>query len=163
LSRSTDPIRLLTGVCLGIALALPAHTRADEGRVWEIDGVRLERAQVARLADDMATRTLQAVRQKVEGIDLRSEQEQQMLAIYRGVALEVFAAVVSAVERGDLADDAKDAEIRRLVIEGQQRSHAQLEKVFDERQLALYSAWEAKQVDAYQNRRWDRRGRRERR
>jgi hypothetical protein len=140
-----------------------APAAAEPARVWEINGIRLEREQVGRLADDMAERTVAAVGEKVEGIELSEQQRAKMRGIYRAVSLEVFDQVVVVVERGDLADAQKDEEVRRLVLAGQQRSHAALEAVLDARQMELYSRWEKQQVDAYQSRRWDRGARRRRR
>ena len=47
-----------------------------------------------------------------------------------------------------------------LVLAGQTRSHAQLASVLDPEQLALYTAWEDRQVEAFKNRRWNDRRRR---
>jgi hypothetical protein len=52
--------------------------------------------------------------------------------------------------------------VRELVLEGQRESHARLVGVLDARQLELYSAWEARQVEAFKSKRWDRRQRRRR-
>ena len=128
-------------------------------RVWEVNGIRLERDQVDRLATDMATRTVAAVERKVQGIALRAEQRDAMLAIYRDVALGVFDRVVSVVDRQDLSDAQKESQVRELVLEGQRLSHAQLEHVLDGRQLPLYTQWEDDQVRAYRSARWDRRRR----
>jgi len=130
-------------------------------RVWEIDGVRLEPSQVERLADDMATRTVNAVQTKVPGLDLRDGQVEAMRGVYRTVALDVFAEVVKEVGRTDVSDADKEARVRELVLAGQKRSHAELEHVLDARQVALYSVWEDQQVAAFQSRRLgDRRRRR---
>ena len=143
-----------------LACTASAQQPADPARVWEINGIRLEPAQVERLADDMAARTVAAVQTKVESIDLRDGQAEEMRAVYRGVALEVFADVVKEVERSDQTDAQKEERVRELVLEGQKRSHAKLETVLDARQLALYTAWEEKQVDAFKSRRWNDRRRR---
>lgn len=137
-----------------------AQSPADAPRVWEINGIRLEPAQVERLADDMASRTVSAVEEKVPGIDLRDTQLEQMRGIYRGVALDVFAGVVVEVARSDRTDAEKETRVRELVLEGQSRSHAELGAVLDSRQLALYTAWEDRQVEAFKTRRWNDRRRR---
>jgi hypothetical protein len=143
-----------------LACAASAQQPADPARVWEINGIRLESAQVERLADDMAARTVAAVQTKLEGIDLRDGQAEEMRTVYRGVALDVFADVVKEVDRSDQTDAQKEERVRQLVLEGQKRSHTRLETVLDARQLALYTAWEDKQVDAFKSRRWNDRRRR---
>jgi hypothetical protein len=129
-------------------------------RVWEINGIRLEPAQVERLADDMAGRTVVAVQEKVPELALRDGQAERMRGVYRSVALDVFAEVVSEVARADRTDSEKEARVRELVLAGQSRSHAELVSVLVERQLALYSAWEERQVEAFKSRRWNDRRRR---
>jgi hypothetical protein len=124
-----------------------------------VNGIRLERSQVDRLATDMASRTVAAVERKVQGIALRPEQRDAMLEIYRDVALGVFDRVVGVVDRQDLSDAEKESQVRELVLEGQRLSHARLERVLDERQLPLYAQWEDEQVRAYKSARWDRRRR----
>jgi hypothetical protein len=156
------------GLLAALAIALGSGAAAredseDKERVWEINGIRLEREQVGRLADDMAERTVAAVIEKVEGIGLSEEQRSAMRGIYRKVSLDVFDQVVIVVERADLSDGQKDDEVRRLVLAGQERSHQALVAVLDARQMELYSRWEKQQVDAYQSRRWDRSARRRRR
>jgi hypothetical protein len=143
------------------ATALPSGSGSSDG--WEVNGIRLERAQVDRLADDMAGRTVAAVDRKVAGIELAESQRTRMLEIYRSVALDVFDQVVNVIEREDLSDARKDEEVRRLVLAGQERSHAALQDVLEARQMELYSQWERQQVEAYKSRRWDRGGRRRRR
>jgi hypothetical protein len=151
---------------LSLALVLALSARADDAppaaapRVWEIDGVRLEPSQVERLAEDMAGRTVSAVETKVPGLELRDGQAEAMRAVYRGVALDVFAEVVKEVGREDVSDAGKEVRVRELVLAGQKRSHAELERVLDARQLALYSAWEERQVAAFQSRRLGERRRR---
>jgi hypothetical protein len=148
-----------------IAMLAAASARADApaapARVWEINGIRLEPAQVERLADDMAARTVDAVQEKIPGIALRDGQAERMRAVYRGVALDVFAEVVKEVALDDRSDGEKEERVRELVLEGQRRSHTELEAVLDPAQLELYTAWEDKQLDAFKSRRWsDRRRRR---
>jgi len=127
----------------------PAETAPR--RFWEINGVRLERDQVDRLADDMAERTVEAVVERVEGIALAPEQRAQMREIYRRVSVEVFDAMVPVVEREDLSDAAKEDAVRALVLDGQTRSHAALQSVLDADQMQRYSRWEKEQVDAYRS------------
>lgn len=149
------------GRALLLFVLLPALAHAD--RVWELNGIRLEAGQVERLADDMAQRTVEAVESKLPALALREPQRARMLEIYRETALDVFDDVVVLVERADLDDAAKDAQIRELALAGQRRSHEQLLGVLDEAQLPLYSAWEDEQVEAFQSRRLDERRRRRRR
>ena len=158
MKRATALVVLLTLVAAAPALA---DTPAP-GRTWEVNGIRLEPGQVERLASDMATRTVEAVERNVAGIGLADAQRATMLEIYRSVSLVVYDRVVEAVGREDQDDGAKEARVRELVLEGQRESHEQLAKVLDARQLELYSAWEARQVDAFKSRRWEGRRRRKR-
>ena len=153
-------IALLLPVLSLLARLAAAQTAGAAPRVWEIDGVRLEPAQVERLADDMAGRTVRAVQEKIPGIALREGQSEAMRAIYRRVALDVFAEVVREVARTDRSDAEKEARAHELVLAGQGRSHAALVSVLDAQQLALYTAWEDRQVEAFKSRRWDERRRR---
>ena len=137
-----------------------AETSAVAPRVWEINGIRLEPAQVERLADDMAGRTVGAVQEKIPEIALSHGQAEAMRAVYRSVALDVFAEVVAEVERADRSDAEKEERVRELVLAGQSRSHAQLVSVLDARQFDLYTAWEERQVEAFKSRRWNDRRRR---
>jgi hypothetical protein len=152
-----------TVICLALLCAVLARTAAAaEGppeRVWEVNGIRLERSQVDRLAADMARRTVAAVERKVEGIALRPGQRDAMLEIYRDVSLGVFERVVDVVDRSDLSDAEKESSVRELVLEGQRQSHERLTSVLDARQLPLYARWEEEQVKAYKSARWDRRRR----
>lgn len=156
-------MRQIALLCPLLALAArlaAAQAPADAPRVWEIDGVRLEPAQVERLADDMAGRTVRAVQEKIPTIGLRDGQAEAMREIYRGVALDVFAEVVREVARSDRSEAEKEARVRELVLAGQGRSHAELVSVLDAQQLALYTAWEDRQVEAFNSRRWNERRRR---
>lgn len=128
---------------------------------WEVDGIRLERDQVERLAAEMADRTVRAVEEKVGGIALTDGQRPAMHEIYRDVALDVYRDVVEVVAREDIDDRQKEERVRELVLAGQRRSHESLRAVLDDRQMALYSAWEAAQIEAFKSRRWSR-GRRRR-
>jgi hypothetical protein len=140
-----------------LALLLPLAARAEGA--WEVNGIRLEPAQVERLADDLAARTLEAVVTSVAGIDLREPQRERMHSIYRATALEVYGRVIPVVQDDELAEDAKRARVRELVLEGQRKSHDQIAEVLDAGQLEAYSAWERAQVEAFQSRRLDRRRR----
>ncbi|MBW2281918.1 MAG: hypothetical protein JRG76_20290 [Deltaproteobacteria bacterium] len=151
--------RLIGALLCGLCLAPPAHA----GRVWEVNGIRLEGEQVERLAADLADRTVVAVEQGVPDIGLRDEQRARMREIYLESALDVYERVVQVIGRDDLDDDAKQSRVRELVLEGQRSSHAKLEPVLDERQFRLYSAWETAQVESFQSRRLDARRRRRRR
>jgi hypothetical protein len=150
---------------LAALLAVSGPVRADPAparRAWEVNGIRLEPGQVEQLASDMASRTVEAVEKNVADIGLAAAQREKMLEVYRGVSLDVYDRVVDVVARDDLDDAAKESRVRELVLEGQRASHVQLEGVLDARQLELYSAWEARQVEAFKSRRWERRGRRRR-
>jgi hypothetical protein len=140
-----------------LALLLPFAARAEGA--WEVNGIRLEPAQVERLADDLAARTLDAVVANVAGIDLREPQRDRMRAIYRTTALEVYGRVIPVVQDDALAEDVKRARVRELVLEGQRKSHDQIAEVLDADQLDAYSTWEQVQVEAFQSRRLDRRRR----
>jgi tRNA U34 5-carboxymethylaminomethyl modifying GTPase MnmE/TrmE len=155
------------GIALLVALAAlggrPAHAQA--ARVWEVNGIRLEEAQVERLATDIARQTVVAV-ERLDGLALRTEQSQALEAIYRVVALDTYDQVVRVVNREDLADAAKEAEVKRLVIAGQEHSSTRAAEVLDAAQYATYRVWEEKQVEAFRQRGlWssERRGRRGRR
>jgi hypothetical protein len=148
-----------------LALSAATSARADPSpapRSWEVNGIRLEPGQVERLSADLAARTLAAVESKVVGIGLDDAQRARLLEIYRSVSLAVYDRVVEVVGRDDLDDAAKEARVRELVLEGQRDSHAHLTGVLDARQMELYSAWEARQVEAFKSKRWDRRQRRRR-
>ena len=149
---------------LALSLLVLARVAAAQAppaaRTWEVDGIRLEPSQVERLADDMASRTVEAVQQKIPDIALQQPQVAKMRDVYRTVALDVFSGVVKEVGRDDLPDADKEAKVRELVLAGQKRSHAELESVLDAKQLALYSAWEDKQIAAFQSRRLGERRRR---
>ncbi|MFQ5514694.1 MAG: hypothetical protein ACE5FG_09665 [Myxococcota bacterium] len=149
------------GLLLVALIALAPGARAE--RVWEVNGIRLEADQVDRLADELAERTVQAVLEKVEGLDLSEAQRKQMHEIYRDVALDVYERVVEVIEDDSLGDAEKEERARELALEGQRRSHARLEAVLSDPQMALYSRWEHEQVDAFQSRRLDSRRRRRRR
>jgi len=150
---------VLSLLVLGARLA-SAQAPADGARVWEINGIRLEPAQVERLADDMAGRTVSAVQEKIPELALRDGQAERMRGVYRGVALDVFAEVVSEVARGDRTDAEKEARVRELVLAGQSRSHTELGSVLDARQLGVYTTWEERQIEAFKSRRWNDRRRR---
>jgi len=162
-----DRPRPRLGVAFWAALAslwLAAEARPSERtvdrEVWEVNGIRLERDQIDRLADDMAERTVEAVKTRIPGIALQNGQEGEMRRIYREVALGVFDRVVGVVESADLDDDAKEARVRELVLDGQRQSHTRLEEVLEASQMELYTVWEQQQVDAYKSRRYSRRRRR---
>jgi hypothetical protein len=162
----------MTGRTLALAVALaalgraPAHAEsAEDTRVWEVNGIRLEASQVERLASDIARQTLVAV-ERLDGLGLRGEQGEALESIYRTVALDTYDEVVRVVNREDLADAEKEAEVKRLVIAGQERSTLQVAGVLDPEQYATYRVWEQKQIESFRQRglwRSDRHGRRRRR
>ena len=164
---TTRTARLLAKLALAVAAAGASFVHAQDSaqpRVWEINGIRLEADQVERLASDMAERTVAAVIENVPGIELEDAQRAQMLAIYRDVSLDVYASIVDVVNTPDLDDDTKEERVRELTLAGCERSHALLEPVLRQEQLALYTTWEQAQIEAYENNRSDgrRRGRRRR-
>jgi len=151
--------RLLARIlAIGLAALAPGGASAQgDGELWEVNGVRLEAEQVERLAADLATRTVRAVETGVPDLALSDTQRTSVEAIYRSVALDVYRRIVADLEQADLDERAREERARALALEGQQRSHEQLVPVLDERQLALYSAWEARQIEAFKSKRWDRR------
>jgi hypothetical protein len=140
-----------------LAALLPLAARAEGA--WEVNGIRLEPAQVERLADDLAARTVDSVVANVARLELTPPQRERMHAIYRETALDVYGRVIPVVKDRALDPEAKRARVRELVLEGQRRSHAELAAVLDARQLEAYSAWERVQVDAFRSRRLDSRRR----
>jgi hypothetical protein len=138
---------------LGLALAAldPGPAAAETARVWEVNGIRLEPAQVERLASDIASQTVRAVG-RLEGLALREEQSDALEGAYREVALDTYDQVVAVVNRDDLSDAAKETEVKRLVIEGQERSSLRVGEILDGAQYATYRAWEERQVDAFRER-----------
>jgi len=140
---------------LALALAAlggaPMRAHAQAARVWEVNGVRLEASQVERLASDIARQTVVAV-ERQPGLALRPEQASALESLYHAVALDTYDHVVAVVNRADLDDAAKEAEVKRLVIEGQERSTVRVAELLDPAQYATYRAWEQKQVAAFQQR-----------
>lgn len=137
---------------LGLALALaPRPVVAEASRVWEVNGVRLESAQVERLAADIAAQTVVAV-ERLDGLTLREDQGEALEAIYHDVALDTYDQVVAVVNREDLDDATKEAEVKRLVIEGQERSTERVAEILDAPQYATYRTWEQRQVEAFRER-----------
>ena len=151
---------LLFGLALVVLDARPVA--AEAGRVWEVNGIRLEPAQVERLASDIAVQTVRAVG-RVDGLALRDEQSAVLEGIYREVALDTYDQVVAVVNREDLADAAKEAEVKRLVIAGQESSSVRVAEILDAAQYDSYRAWEKRQVDAFRERGLWSNGRRKRR
>jgi hypothetical protein len=143
--RRTAPAFLIALAAAAAAAAAPP------GRVWEVNGIRLEAEQVDRLADDIARQTVEAVR-RVEGLALRDGQDRALLAVYRDVALEVYDRAVGVVNRSDLDDAAKEDQVKTLVLNGQRRSTAYVKRILDPAQYAVYSAWEDRQVEAFRAR-----------
>ena len=137
----------------GLLLFAVSGATADPaaGRVWEVNGIRLEAEQVDRLADDIARQTVEAVR-RVEGLALRDGQDRALLAVYRDVALEVYDRAVAVVNRGDLGDAAKEDQVKTLVLNGQRRSTAYVKRILDPAQYEVYRAWEDRQVEAFRAR-----------
>ncbi len=138
----------LTVAALG---SLSTHAHAQTARVWEVNGVRLEASQVERLASDIARQTVVAV-ERQPGLTLRPEQATALEGLYHEVALDTYDRVVAVVNRSDLDDAAKEAEVKRLVIEGQEHSTVRVAELLDPAQYATYRAWEQKQVAAFQQR-----------
>jgi hypothetical protein len=138
---------------LAALLLLGAAGAAAEppGRIWEVNGIRLEAEQVDRLADDIARQTVAAVR-RVDGLVLRDGQDRALETVYRDAALDVYDRAVAVVNRTDLGDDEKEAQIKTLVLNGQTRSTAYAERILDPDQYRVYRAWEDRQVDAFKKR-----------
>jgi hypothetical protein len=153
-------VSLRLALCFALA-ALGRGADAQAARVWEVNGIRLEAAQVERLADDVARQTVVAVGRL--DLALRAEQGEALEEIYRAVALDTYDQVVRVVNREDLADAAKEAEVKRLVIAGQEQSTVRVAEVLDPGQYATYRAWEEKQVEAFRSRGLWSSGRRSRR
>jgi hypothetical protein len=131
--------------------ALAPALGAAQARVWEVNGVRLEASQVERLARDIASQTVAAV-ERQPGLALSPEQAATLESIYHGVALDTYDDVVAVVNRSDLDDAAKEAEVKRLVLAGQERSSARVAGVLAPAQYETYRAWEQKQVEAFRQR-----------
>ena len=134
---------------LGPLAARPAH--AQSARVWEVNGIRLEADQVERLASDIARQTVAAVERQA-GLALSGKQGRALETIYRAIALDTYEQIVRVVNRDDLTDADKDAEVKRLVIAGQEQSSLRVAAVLDAEQYATYRAWEQKQVEAFRQR-----------
>ena len=124
---------------------------AQTARVWEVNGIRLETSQVERLASDIARQTVTAV-ERQPGLTLTAPQTSALERIYHGVALDTYDQVVAVVNRGDLDDAAKEAEVKRLVLAGQEQSSGQVATVLDPAQYESYRAWEQKQVEQFRQR-----------
>jgi hypothetical protein len=116
-----------------------------------MNGIRLEASQVERLASDIARQTVTAV-ERQPGLALTGAQATTLEQIYHGVALDTYDQVVAVVNRGDLDDAAKEAEVKRLVIEGQEQSSVQVATVLDPAQYESYRSWEQKQVEQFRQR-----------
>jgi hypothetical protein len=143
--------RVLPPLLFALLAPMAAQAQTAPARVWEVNGVRLEAAQVERLASDIAHQTVAAV-ERQPGIGLRGDQASKLEGIYHTVALDTYDRVVVVVNRNDLDDSAKEAEVKRLVIAGQQQSSARVAEILDAPQYATYRAWEEKQVKAFQER-----------
>jgi hypothetical protein len=147
---------------LALLAPVASHAGDPSPRVWEVNGVRLEAAQVERLSSDIARQTVTAVGRQ-PGIGLRPDQAGALERIYHEVALDTYDRVVAVVNRKDVDDAAKEAAVKDLVIAGQERSTVRVAEVLDTDQYAAYRVWEEKQLKAFRERGlWsgDRRGRR---
>jgi hypothetical protein len=133
-----------------LALIAPVASAA-QARVWEVNGVRLEASQVERLAGDIARQTVAAVARQ-PGLALRPEQARELESVYHSVALDTYDQVVDVVNRDGLDDAAKEAEVKRLVIAGQERSSGRVAEILDPAQYESYRAWEQKQVESFRQR-----------
>lgn len=139
---------------LRFALFLWASIGAREAfaqRTWEVNGIRLEEAQIERLADDIARQTVEATR-RLEGVRLSDAQAVQLEAIYRSVALDVYDEAVEVAGRTDVDDETKERQIIALVLAGQERSTEQVAQVLEPDQYAVYRRWEERQVEAFRQR-----------
>lgn len=135
---------------LVLVLLVPVGSAA-QARVWEVNGVRLEASQVERLAGDIARQTVAAV-ERQPGLALRPEQARLLESVYHGVALDTYDHVVAVVNQDGLDDAAKEAEVKRLVIAGQERSSGRVAEILDPAQYETYRAWEQKQVESFRQR-----------
>lgn len=135
---------------LVLVLLAPVGSAA-QARVWEVNGVRLEASQVERLASDIARQTVAAV-ERQPGLTLRPEQARLLESVYHSVALDTYDHVVDVVNQDGLDDDAKEAEVKRLVIAGQERSSGRVAEILDPAQYQTYRAWEQKQVESFRQR-----------
>jgi len=139
-------------LAIGLALGLDVGSSAAESaRVWEVNGIRLEPTQVERLATDIAAQTVVAV-ERLDGLALRDGQGAALETVYHDVALDTYDDVVAVVNRDDLDDAAKEAEVKRLVIAGQERSTVRVAEILDAGQYATYRVWEERQVEAFRER-----------
>ena len=137
-------------LALLLVLMAPAASAA-QARVWEVNGVRLEASQVERLAGDIARQTVAAV-ERQPGLALRPEQASALESVYHSVALDTYDQVVGVVNQDGLDDAAKEAEVKRLVIAGQERSSGRVAEILDPAQYETYRAWEQKQVESFRQR-----------
>lgn len=136
---------------LALVTATAVVAQAQAARVWQVNGIRLEASQVERLAGDIARQTVSAV-ERQPGLVLTGTQAGALEHIYRGVALDTYDQVVAVVNRSDLDDAAKEAEVKRLVIAGQEQSSVRVATVLDPAQYESYRAWEQKQVEQFRQR-----------
>lgn len=138
---------------LALAILAAGGAAADPAapRVWEVNGIRLEAAQVERLSSDIARQTVEAVR-RVDGLTLRDGQDRALEHVYLDTALEVYDRAVAIVNRSDLGDAAKERQVKELVLNGQRRSTAYVKKILAPEQYDVYSAWEARQIEAFERR-----------
>ena len=141
--------RALSVLALATFAAVAVHSQT--ARVWEVNGIRLEASQVERLAGDIARQTVSAV-ERQPGLTLTGPQARALEHIYHGVALDTYDQVVAVVNRSDLDDAAKEAEVKRLVIEGQEQSTVRVATVLDPAQYESYRAWEQRQVEQFRQR-----------
>jgi hypothetical protein len=144
-------MRALALGALTLASALAAGADPAPRRVWEVNGIRLEASQVERLADDIARQTVEAVH-RLDGLELHDGQERALRTLYRDVALEVYDQAVAIVNREDLADAAKEQQVKDLVLNGQARSTAYARRILDARQYEIYRAWEDRKVEEFRRR-----------
>ena len=147
---------------LTLASLAAAGAGAQTARVWEVNGIRLEASQVERLASDIARQTVTAV-ERQPGLALTALQASALERIYHAEALDTYDEVVAVVNRGDLDDTAKEAEVKRLVLAGQEQSSGQVATVLDPVQYETYRAWEQQQVESFKQRGLWSNGRRARR
>ena len=128
-----------------------AQQPAAPRQAWEVNGIRLEPAQVDRLSENVAKQTVLTV-EKLEGLSLNDSQRMQLEDIYRRTALRVYEQAVQVVAREDLDDKTKESQIIDLVLNGQTYSTRQVETVLAEDQYKIYRAWELRQIEAFKTR-----------
>ena len=129
----------------------PAHAQA--ARVWEVNGIRLEAAQVERLATRHRAPDGRRGRAPVDGLALRAgagrARSSPSTARSRSTPTTAWSRVVNR-ERPRRRREGGRGEAAR--DRGQERSSARVAEVLDPAQYENYRAWEERQVEAFRQR-----------